>query len=130
MLKEKYLAYLPLIAGPFLNNEYFGCRPNNGVVERHFGVKKVENSTENNICLKPNKVGRYIRKEIKDHHARKLRIKFKIKTRRLAIGGKRKETSIDFQKENWEGRSSSLYHSRKFAKVQLEKEILKKAECE
>lgn len=114
MLLKKYLAYVPFWAGPFLNNESFGGRPNNGFIERFFGIKKKLIKDKNNGLLVPQKIGRYIAQEVQDHSLRKLKIEYKIKTNRICQTNPKEV--LDFSVENWRNQRKSLYLSQKIPK--------------
>lgn len=118
ILLKKFISFLPFFGGPFMKIDDFCARANNGSVEKYFAMEKRENRARNNNVLVGEKIGRFINYRKESDRLRLIRIKYKIQTNCLAQS--RRKPNLDSTKDNWKGKSSSKYHTRKHSKKAIE----------
>jgi hypothetical protein len=105
---KKYVAYLPLFAGPFMKLDHFKARPNNGAIERFFGLEKKDNKDRHFGTRKPERVGRFIWHRMEKMEVLRRRMQLQLKTSHSKVTVPTLEDSQD----NWKNKNSTAYHSQ------------------
>ena len=108
---KKYVAFIPFFGGPYMRLDHFKTRPNNGAVERFFGLEKKDNKLKHFGVLKPERIGNFIRNRKKKLEIIKKKVRIQLHSKCLVI--KAAEEIPEDSQDNWKNRNNTCYHSKK-----------------